>query len=71
MAAEINSLKLATKTVLRDISKQAHLLATGLQNAAPPREGGPGNTVLYLTEIAKALDEKAQTLNDSSSADEE
>lgn len=70
MAAEINLLKSATKTVLLDIAKHAHGLATGLQNAAPPQEGGPGKTVLYLTEIAKELDDKSRTLADPT-ADEE
>jgi hypothetical protein len=71
MASEINSLKIATRTVLRDIAKHAHGLATGLQNAAPPQEGGPGKTVLYLTEIARELDEKGRGLDDSAAASDE
>jgi hypothetical protein len=72
MAAEINSLKTATKTVLKDIAKHANGLATGLQNAAPPSASGPGKTVLYLSEIAKELDEKSRTLDEPSSpADDE
>ena len=37
MVAETNPLITATRTVLRDIAKHAHALATGLQNAAPHR----------------------------------
>jgi hypothetical protein len=66
MVAEITSLKIATKTVLLDIAKHAQGLASGLQNAAPPQEKGPGKTVLYLTEVAKELDEKCRALDDSS-----
>jgi hypothetical protein len=69
MSGDSAALKLATKTVLKDIAKHAHGLATGLQNAAPPQEGGPGKTVLYLTEIAKDLETKCRTLDEPTSAD--
>jgi hypothetical protein len=71
MAAEIKALKSATKTVLRDIAKHAHGLATGLQNAAPPSAGGPGKTVLYLSEVAKFLTEKSRSFDEPSSNDDE
>jgi len=55
MAAEVETLKTATKTVLRDIAKHANGLAVGLQNAAPPQEGPP-KSVQYLTAIAGELE---------------
>jgi hypothetical protein len=63
MTSEIHSLKAAAKTVLRDISKHAHALASGLQNAAPPQDSGPGKSILYLTEIATALDEASKSVD--------
>jgi hypothetical protein len=70
MTADIDTLKAATKTVLHDIIKHANGLATGLQNAAPPQSGGPGNSILYLMEIAAQLTELSRTM-DASSSDEE
>lgn len=61
--AEINMLRSATKTVLRDIAKHASNLAVGLQNAAPPQEGGPGKSVIYLTDIAAFLQEKIKEID--------
>lgn len=64
MTSEISSLKTASKSVLRDIAKHAHTLATGLQNAAPPQDSGPGNSILYLTEIAATLEEVSRSVDD-------
>lgn len=64
MAAEINSLKTATKYVLRDIAKQAKALGVGLQNAAPPQESGPSNSTLYLTDIAEVLEKTCHAIDD-------
>jgi hypothetical protein len=64
MTSEISSLKTAAKSVLRDIAKHAHTLATGLQNAAPPQESGPGKSILYLTEIAATLEEVSRAVDD-------
>ncbi len=69
MSSDVQALKAATKTVLKDIAKHALGLATGLQNAAPPQAGGPGKTVLYLTEIAKELDARSRTLDEPTSAE--
>lgn len=55
MAAEVETLKAATKTVLRDIAKHANGLVIGLQNAAPPQEGPP-KSVQYLMAISTELD---------------
>jgi hypothetical protein len=67
MVAEINSLKAATKTILRDVAKHAKALAMGLQNAAPPQESGPGKSILYLTDIAEALESTSRAVDDLSS----
>ena len=69
MVAEFNPHFTATKTVMRDIAKQAKSLATGLQNAAPPQNGKPNNSVSYLSEIAAELDAACQKLS-SPPADE-
>jgi hypothetical protein len=63
MTSEINALKAAARTVLRDISKHAHTLASGLQNAAPPQDSGPGRSIQYLTEIAAALEEVSKNVD--------
>lgn len=63
MVAEIDNLKAATKAVLHDIAKHATALATGLQNAAPPKDSGPGKSVLYLTEIATVLEDICRTID--------
>jgi hypothetical protein len=63
MTADVSSLKSATKTVLREISKHANTLATGLQSAAPPQSSGPNKSILYLTEIAKELDNINQEID--------
>ena len=68
MVAEADPLIVATKTVLRDIAKHAHALATGLQNAAPPQDSGPGKSISYLTDIAAELEGVCRTLSGSSSA---
>jgi hypothetical protein len=68
MVAEISSLKIATQSVLRDIAKHAHTLATGLQNAAPPQDSGPAKSILYLSEIAVELNQLAQAVDGPSSA---
>jgi hypothetical protein len=67
MVAEANPLITATKSVLYDIAKHAHALATGLQNAAPPQDSGPGKSISYLTEIAVHLEDACRTLQGSSS----
>lgn len=66
MAADLHSLATATKGVLREIAKHANGLATGLQNAAPPQEGGPGKSILYLTEIATDLEELIRVIDNPS-----
>ena len=63
MVAEANPLITATKSVLHDIAKHASALGTGLQNAAPPQEGGPSKSISYLTEIAAQLQETCRTLS--------
>ena len=63
MTSELNSLKTGAKNVLKDIAKHAHTLATGLQNAAPPQESGPGKSILYLTEIAAVLEEVSREVD--------
>lgn len=67
MVVEIEALRTATKSVLRDIAKHANTLAVGLQNAAPAQASGPAKSVLYLTEIAKQLDELTHKVDDASS----
>ncbi|MES2217202.1 MAG: hypothetical protein V4501_02195 [Pseudomonadota bacterium] len=68
MTSEINSLRAAAKTVLRDIAKHAHALASGLQNAAPPQDSGPGKSILYLTEIGVVLQEASKNVDAPSSS---
>jgi hypothetical protein len=63
MVAEVETLKAATKTVLRDIAKHANGLAVGLQNAAPPQEKGPPKSVQYLTAIAAELESVCRTID--------
>jgi hypothetical protein len=70
MNTEILSLKYATKSVLKDISKHAHTLATGLQNAAPPQESGPGKSILYLAEIAIELEAISREVDGQHSSDQ-
>jgi hypothetical protein len=70
MLGEINSLKTATKSVLRDIAKHAGTLAAGLQNAAPPQESGPSKSILYLGEIAQALDQIGREVDGNTSQEE-
>jgi hypothetical protein len=65
MVAETNPLITATKSVLHDIAKHAHALATGLQNAAPPQDSGPGKSISYLTDVAAELQEVCRTLQGS------
>lgn len=60
--SEINSLKNAAKTVMREIARHAHGLAVGLQNAAPPQQEGPPKSVLYLMEISSFLQEQIRLL---------
>ena len=44
------------KTTLNEIAKQAYLLGTGLQNAAPEKQlGVPNKSVLYLLNIFKTI----------------
>jgi len=46
------------KTALRDISKQAAALGTGLQNAAPgDKTGVPNNSVQYLVDTSEHLEQ--------------
>lgn len=65
MQPEVDSLKLTTKNTFCDIAKHAHMLAAGLQNAAPPQDGAPGKSVMYLAEIAKMLDEISRGMDES------
>jgi hypothetical protein len=65
MAADSNSLKSMTKSTLRDIAKHANNLANGLQNAAPPSEGGGVNkSVQYLLDTAAQLNELIESLDE-------
>jgi hypothetical protein len=70
MVSDMSSHITATKTVLRDIAKQAKALATGLQNAAPPQNSGPGKSISYLTEVAGMLDDACRKLSGPASSDE-
>jgi hypothetical protein len=63
MGADLAALKLATKTVLKDIAKHANALAIGLQNAAPPQDGGPNKSVQYLTETSLQLEELSRSID--------
>ena len=67
MTADIDALKAATKIVLQDIIKHANGLATGLQNAAPPQEGGVSPSILYLTESATQMSQLIHVLDAVSS----
>jgi hypothetical protein len=60
---EAGSLKTVTETTLSDIAKHTRVLAAGLQNAAPPQEGGPGKSVRYLAEITTQLEELTQSID--------
>jgi hypothetical protein len=63
MAVELSVLKQATKYGLESISKQASTLAIGLQNAAPPQEGGPGKSILYLGETANQIEDLSRKID--------
>jgi hypothetical protein len=71
MVAETNPLITATRSVLHDIAKHAQALATGLQNAAPPQDSGPGKSISYLTDAAVQLEEVCRTLRGSSGSSSE
>ncbi len=43
------------KHKLHELASQVYILATGLQNVAPP--GAPGQSVQYLLEIAAELEQ--------------
>jgi len=43
------------KNKMHELASQVYILATGLQNAAPP--GPPGKSVQYLLETAAQLEE--------------
>jgi hypothetical protein len=54
--SEMDILAATIKTTLRDISKQAGALGTGLQNAAPgSKTDTPNNSVQYLLNISEVL----------------
>jgi hypothetical protein len=44
----------AVKNKIHELASQIYVLATGLQNAAPP--GGPGKSIQYLLETASQLE---------------
>lgn len=67
MVAEVETLKAATKTVLRDIAKHANGLAVGLQNAAPP-QARPPKSVQYLTAISAELETICRAIDGVSEA---
>ena len=57
------------KNTLHDIATHGYALAMGLQNAAPPLEGAkPMNTVQYLLDIAKQLEQVNRAIEDWFSA---
>jgi len=66
MVNELHSMKSATHAVLKETAKQATVLASGLQNAAPPQAAGPGKSVLYLNETAAQLEELCRSMDASS-----
>ena len=63
---DTSSLNVATKNVLQEVAKQAEGLAMGLQNAAPPQEGGkPPKSVQYLFETAMQLEQLSGSIEES------
>ena len=56
------------KSKLHELASQVYILATGLQNAAPP--GSPGKSVQYLLETAAQLEQTSSAL-DSMTSDSE
>ena len=68
MQPEVDSLIMATKSTFCDIAKHANALAAGLQNAAPPQDGAPGKSVMYLAEIAKTLEDMSRGIGESPSS---
>lgn len=59
MTAETNT----AKTILHEIASQAHNLAMGLQNAAPPQDlNNPPSSVLYLLDTAVQLEKTSRSL---------
>ncbi len=62
---DINSLNTATKSVLREIAKQAYALAIGLQNAAPPQESSTvPKSVQYLFETSMQLEKTSDEITE-------
>ena len=49
------------KTKMHELASQVYILATGLQNAAPP--GSPGKSVQYLLETAEQLENVSKTID--------
>lgn len=57
------------KNTLHDIATHSYALAMGLQNAAPPQEvSKPINTVQYLMETAKQLEQANRSIEEWSTA---
>lgn len=48
------------KNKIHELASQVYILATGLQNAAPP--GAPGKSVQYLLETAAHLEEMSHRI---------
>ncbi|MDR3491606.1 MAG: type IVB secretion system protein IcmQ [Gammaproteobacteria bacterium] len=68
MSVDINSLKSISQQTVREIAKQASALAVGLENAAPPQNGGPNKSVAYLSETGALAQELIHTMEDVLSA---
>ncbi len=62
MAVGVKALKIMIKTGLLNLAAQSNKLSTGLQNAAPPSEEGPGKTILYLSEIGIQIEEIGRSI---------
>lgn len=49
------------KSKMHELASQAYILATGLQNVAPP--GPPGKSVQYLLDTAEHLENVSKTID--------
>lgn len=53
------------KNTLHEIATHSYAIAMGLQNAAPPQEvNKPADTVQYLMDIAKQLEQTNRTIEE-------